>query len=243
MQLHLVDLWRYSRNRAQVLEQLHVEVADADVSHKSGLHELFHPSPSVVDADTLIHLHLWLWRRRIMNPFWRVTRFERHKLERDRKVDQIQVQVLQSKVREVFLTGCSDVFPSVVRVPELGSDPKVCPGAHTSLDGSLDTLSNLFLVAVIASAVDVAVACPNGILDDLRRLAPFNLPCAQPDHWHEVASSCQLQRGTNLDCTAICCRRLWGPRGCHMACNEGHTSCRALGLQGHQRLVPMRFLF
>ena len=49
----------------------------------------------------------------------------------------------------------------VVRVPQLGRDPELFPRHQPLLDGLLDSHAHLGFVAVVARAVQVAVALPD----------------------------------------------------------------------------------
>jgi hypothetical protein len=73
-------------------------------------------------------------------------------------MDQVEIQVLQAKVVKSTLACGRDVFSTVIRVPELGGDPKILARADPLCDGPPDGCADLFLIAVIASAIEVAIS-------------------------------------------------------------------------------------
>mmetsp|Transcript_19386 Transcript_19386/g.56488 ORF Transcript_19386/g.56488 Transcript_19386/m.56488 type:complete len:336 (-) Transcript_19386:455-1462(-) len=75
----------------------------------------------------------------------------------------------------------------VVGVPELAGDPEVLAGGHEPLfDGELDPVTDLFLVTIIACAVQVPVASTDGLYDNHRGRIPRDFPHASSNGGHRV---------------------------------------------------------
>lgn len=70
-------------------------------------------------------------------------------------VDQVQVDVVKAELAERLTAGSFDII--VVVVPQLGCDVELRTG-NSRLDTFCNCLSNLLLVAVDFSGVDVAVS-------------------------------------------------------------------------------------
>ena len=68
-------------------------------------------------------------------------------LQRNRKVDQVQVQIVQTQVLQGLVASHSNVLRSMVSVPEFGSHVEVSPAANSSLDGATDAITNLWPIA------------------------------------------------------------------------------------------------
>ena len=64
-------------------------------------------------------------------------------LQRNRKVDQVQVQIVQTQVLQGLVASHSNVLRSMVSVPEFGGHVEVSPAANSSLDGATDAITNL----------------------------------------------------------------------------------------------------
>lgn len=73
-------------------------------------------------------------------------------------VDQVEVQVIELEVLKGGLEGSGDLGGSVGVVPELRGDPDVVSRLSRLLEVALDSVSDLVLVLVDESGVDVGVA-------------------------------------------------------------------------------------
>lgn len=65
------------------------------LTHQPFLHERLHGRPGLLQRD-LGQLHLGILGLGVVEPLGRVPLLERDELERDREVDQVQVQVLKA---------------------------------------------------------------------------------------------------------------------------------------------------
>jgi hypothetical protein len=64
-------------------------------------------------------------------------------------VDEVEVEVVELELGESVVEGGFDVLRVVLRIPELGGDEDVLTlEAGNVLEGTLDALSDLFLVLV-----------------------------------------------------------------------------------------------
>lgn len=70
-------------------------------------------------------------------------------LERDGEVDNVEVEVVDSPICELFLRNWLDLLRIVERVPELGYDEQVLALHQALVDGAGDTLSGFYLISVV----------------------------------------------------------------------------------------------
>ena len=82
-------------------------------------------------------------------------------------MDQVKVEVVETQVLQSLLASHLYVLFPVEGVPELGSHEQVRPGDDALVNGSLDSLAALLLVAVVCSLVDASVACFNGFVSSV----------------------------------------------------------------------------
>ena len=73
---------------------------------------------------------------------------------------------------------------SVESVPQLGDNEEVFPLAESIVDGSLDSLTGLLLIAVVTSRVEESVARLDGIIDGLSTSLLVHLPQSETNLWH-----------------------------------------------------------
>jgi hypothetical protein len=92
---------------------------------------------------------------------------EGNKFECDGKVDEKEVELLETEVGERFFASGTHVLGFVVGVPELAGDPEVIAGAKPGGDGGSDTLADEGFIAVVGGAIEVAVAAFDGLMDNL----------------------------------------------------------------------------
>ena len=83
----------------------------------------------------------------------------------ERPVHQIEVEVVQAEVGQRILAGAHDVVVTVV--PHFGSDPEVLALHDSLVEERFERSSDLFFIAVDGGAVDVAVACLDGLVHSL----------------------------------------------------------------------------
>lgn len=94
-----------------------------------------------------------------------------------RPVHQVEVNVVDAEILE---RRGDTLFNALVPwVVELGGDPDLLTG-NTRV---LDTLTNLGLVAVSESSVDVTITGEESGLDGLANLVGLRLPCAETNGW------------------------------------------------------------
>lgn len=144
----------------QLLHVLDAEVGDTNVLHAARSGELLHLLPGL-DEVPVGEVLLEVGGVGGRGP-----------------VDQVEVDVVGTEVLE----GRGDaLFDTLVpRVVELGGDPDLL----TRNAGVLDALTDLGLVAVCESSVDVAVSSEERSLDGLTNLVGLGLPGAQANSGH-----------------------------------------------------------
>jgi len=97
-------------------------------------------------------------------------------LEGDGEVDEVEIEVFQSPVLELELASGLDVFLGMESIPELGSNPDVFTLDEASINGLLNAITSLLLVAVVSSTVQETVAGLDGVKDGVGALRLGNLP-------------------------------------------------------------------
>ncbi len=135
-----------------ISDPLAVEVRQADVLHKPRIVQGLHGLPGLLDRD-VDQLHLRVGRVGVVEPLGRVPLLEGDELQRDRKVDQVIVEVIEAEVGQRPLAGSLDMLGLVEGVPQLARHPEVLAFDDPSINGPLDALSNLFLVAIVGSTI------------------------------------------------------------------------------------------
>jgi hypothetical protein len=117
----------------------------------------------------------------IVDPPRRVARLERHVRERDGKVHEIEIEVVEPEVAERPFDRRPHMLRLVKSVPELRRDPEVVPTAEPLLKRGTNALPRLHLVAVVARRIDVPIADANRLLHEHRGFGAGDLPEAKAD--------------------------------------------------------------
>ena len=159
----VLDLQGRGRNARVVLhvhQELGVEIADADAAGEALVDQLFHFLPCFLDrgfagGELVV----------FVGPAWGVFDGGVDVFEGDGEVDQEQVEVGQTPVAELLAGDFLDDFLVMEAVPELGDDEEVFALDEAVFDGSCDALASFLFVAVVAGAVEEAVAGFDGIVD------------------------------------------------------------------------------
>jgi len=116
-----------------------------------------------------------------MHPLWWVSSFEGDELQRNWEMDQVKVQVFNTKVFEGLLTSHLDMFLSMECVPQLAGDPEILSGYQAFINGFLDSLTALFLIAVVTCLVNAPVSRFDGTVDGVSHLFLWDFPAAEAD--------------------------------------------------------------
>ena len=80
--------------------------------------QIFHRPPGFRKRHGVGHHHGILGIG-IENPLWRIASVKIDVLERDREVNEIQIQLAQAEILQGPLTGCAHVLGPVIGIPEL----------------------------------------------------------------------------------------------------------------------------
>ena len=128
----------------EVVDQLALEVGDADALGEAGGDEGLEGAPGLLDgglagADLVA----------LIVPAGGVADRGVDPLEGDGEVDEVEVEVLEAPVGELLLDDGLDALSIVEGVPELGDDEELLTGDEALLDGAGNTLAALDLVAVV----------------------------------------------------------------------------------------------
>ena len=93
-------------------------------------------------------------------------------------MDKVEIKILKLEVLERFFECWTNMLRSVVGVPELGCNPKVFAVAKPRRQRGLKSFPNLWLVAIITSAVEVAIADLDRLLNQSWQDRFFDFPHA-----------------------------------------------------------------
>ena len=146
------------------------------MAREARLHGRFHSLPGGFER------HLRRWQQVIAAGGKGHARIDRH-----RPVDQVKIQPRQAEIGEGASQRRCDVVASMGIAPELGGDPQLLPLHLAGFDGAAERLAHLWLVAVNAGTVDVAVAQPDGLPHRGPHFRWSRFPGAKPKQGHGVA--------------------------------------------------------
>ena len=178
MEFHLQDCRSDPRHREQVADQGDRRVAQADPSDEAGRHEVFHRPPGVGQRHG-DRLHAGFAGSRIVDPCGRVASLEGNVLQRDRKVHEIEIEMVEPEIAERPLDRRPHMLRLVVGVPEFRRDPEVIPAAEPLGQRGADALPRLDLVAIIAGRIDVPITDTDRLLHERRGVWAGDLPEAK----------------------------------------------------------------
>jgi hypothetical protein len=72
---------------------------------------------------------------RIEHPTGRIPRFEWHELQRDREMNQVQIEIIKLQVAQCFFQRWANVLRGVVGVPQLGGNPEILAPTGAATNG------------------------------------------------------------------------------------------------------------
>lgn len=129
----------------EVVDQLALEVGNANGAGKTLLNEALHGAPGLLNGgvgaadlgDTVVE------------PAGRVADRGVDVLEGNGEVDDVEVEVVDAKIAELLASHLLDVLRLVVGVPEFGDEEELLTLDEAILDGAGDALADLNLVAVV----------------------------------------------------------------------------------------------
>lgn len=148
----------------EVVQELGLEVGDANALGETLLDERLHGRPGLLDGG-LGGANLAL---AIKVPAGRVADRGVDVLEGDGEVDQVEIEVLETPVGKLLADNGLDAVAVVEGVPELGDDEELLALDDALLDGAGYTLAALNLVAVV---------CKQAISSQSTRTMPSCLLC------------------------------------------------------------------
>lgn len=128
-----------------IVHRLSLVVGDTDASGKTLLYQLLHGTPGLLKGG-LAPSNLTL---AVIEPSWRVTDARVNVLEGSREVDQEEVKVVNLPVGKLLAGDRLDLVLVVESLPQLGDDEEILTLHETILDGAGNTLTTLFLIAIV----------------------------------------------------------------------------------------------
>ena len=128
----------------EIQDQLAVEIADPDRLGETFIDQCFHGLPGFLNrCISRNYLVSFVGEAR------GISYFRIHVLQRDWKVDDVKIKIVNVPVLELLLANGLDLLLVMEGVPELGDDEELFSLNETILDRSRDTLAALDLVAVV----------------------------------------------------------------------------------------------
>ena len=178
--------WLVSSVGEDVSEQLNANVGAADVLDEPSINEFFHSLPGILVWDWVLN-HDWLWNGWVVGHAWWVSHVEWNKFQWHWEVNDVQVEVFQSKIFQ-SLSACSFyVLWSMVCIPKLWGDEKILSLDNTLIDSSLNSLTTFLLISVGSSLVNKSVSSFDSFVTGIWKLVFCSLPCTISNSWHLLA--------------------------------------------------------
>ena len=186
-------------------EHLSVDIADSNVLGESFALESLHSLVSLLVSACVVEDNLWFaaiqgWVE--AEPLGRILLLDGDELEGDREMNQVQVNVVKTKISQSLLASHLDVLRAMESVPELGHDEEVRPGNNALVNGLADTLSHLDLVTVVTGTVEQSVSKLDSVVDDVGANILWNLPESETKSG-DLGFVWKIER-------VECCGSVWG---------------------------------
>jgi len=160
-------------------------VGDTD-SARLLLGQFGHGFPGVDNGDVVEHLHVAaLYQREEL-----AVRFA-GLIKCNREVNEVQVEVLEAELSQAVVESSGHILRAMLRVPELGCDEDVftLEAWNSSAESLLESLCDLFLVAVDLGKIEVTVASLESFQDGDLDLTRLCLPGAESQLTGELQSA------------------------------------------------------
>ena len=93
----------------------------------------------------------------VEKPTRRIALFKRDIGQCNGKVDQVEIELIETKIGKRSLAGSADVIWMMKGIPELRSDPEIVTRSAIR-DRTFQSFSHRNFVAVVTGAIKVAVA-------------------------------------------------------------------------------------
>ena len=162
------------------------DIAYSDIANKSILDQSLHGLPSLLVGYTQLDFHSWVFSFGIMDPFRRVSYFRVYVLEWNWEVDQVEIDVVNTEVFKSSLAGSFHMLGLVECVPKFRYDEEFFPLDNTFADCSLDALTCLFLITIVACWVKKSVPNFDSIVNCLSCYILGNFPKTKTSLRHFV---------------------------------------------------------
>ena len=161
-----------------------VEVADANVLGESLALESLHSLVRLLVSARGVENNLWFaaiqsWIE--AEPLGRVLLLDGDELEGDREMNQVQVNVVKTKISQSLLAGHLDVLRAMESVPKFGHDEEVLSANNALVNGLADSLAHFDLVTVVACTIEQSVSKFNSVVDDVGANILWNLPKSETE--------------------------------------------------------------
>ena len=146
--------------------------------------ELGHGPPCVNNGDRVKHLNVTVVAEReevLVDVALLV--------ESDGEVDKVKVEVVEAELGKAVVESRGNIIGLVLRVPELRCDEEVL-ALDTLAECPLESLSNLLLVAIDLSKINVLVAGFESLVNGGLDLTGLSLPCSESQLTMTLLSVC-----------------------------------------------------
>jgi hypothetical protein len=152
MDLDLKDGWLYLGIRPNISDQSGSHIADTNSLDHTLFLKSLHGSPCLVhwyQINENFAISFWM----VIPEYW-VFLILWNVLERYWEMNQIEVDIFETKVIKAPLAGWFNVLFSMICIPELSGDKEIFPLDDALINGPLDTLTTLLLVTVYGCLIN-----------------------------------------------------------------------------------------
>jgi len=146
------------------------------------LGKLRHGPPRIDNGNVIEHLAVAIGMVRLVLHREKVVVWVAALVECDGKMNEIKVEVVETKLSKTVVKGSRHIFGPMLRVPQLGCDEHILAleARNTAMECLRQRASNLLLVAVDFGEVEVAVAGLQGFEHSSLNLTRLGLPGPKP---------------------------------------------------------------
>lgn len=169
--------------REEVSYHRGVDIRNSDVFNLSCINQLLHCLPSI-SLRYWIWDHDWFGSSWVKGNSWWVSFLEWNELGWSWPVNQIKIEVFQLEIVKGSLTSSWNILRSHICHPQLGCNEQFSSGNDSFVDGSLDTLSCLFLISVTCGLVNASIASLDSSVNLIGSFVFGDLPASESNRWH-----------------------------------------------------------
>lgn len=164
--------WLHSSVVQNLADGLRANVTEANVTHQTFLVKGLAGLPSLLVSHTGVEDHLAVRSTTVEScievlPLRWVCCFKWDECKSDWEVNQVQINVVKSKVREGPHASWFDMLWPMERVPQFADHKEVLSRADAFIEGAFDAQADFFLVAIVTSIIEESVAILDSVIHDI----------------------------------------------------------------------------